>query len=66
MSSKRAIRRKQCTGKVRHDTQEHALVAVRALVKKYAGNIGHLSPYRCGFCGGWHVGHTPGRQRRFL
>lgn len=23
-----------------------------------------LFPYRCGFCGAWHVGHRSSRQRR--
>lgn len=57
MSSKRALRRKQCKGKVRHETREFALIALR-----HTRSYGNLSPYKCRFCGGWHIGHTPGMQ----
>lgn len=57
MSSKRALRRKQCKGKVRHQTEKFAEIAVRN-----TRSTGNLSAYRCSFCGGWHIGHTPGKQ----
>lgn len=57
MSSKRALRRKQCKGKVRHETEAYALIALRN-----TRSIGNLSAYSCRFCGGWHIGHTPGKQ----
>lgn len=62
MSSKRAIRRRACKGKVRHVDQVAAQTAIRALVRA-KGDQGPLSPYRCRFCGGWHFGHTPGAAR---
>lgn len=60
MSSKRRIRRKSCKGKVRHTCLEHAHAALRALRKV---DEDRMSAYRCQFCGGFHVGHTPGDQR---
>lgn len=61
MSSKRALRRKKCTGKIPHETIEAArLAAAKLLSRKPCGE--HLSPYRCGFCSKFHVGHTPGRN----
>ncbi len=35
--------------------------AIRRLVLE-RGYQGHLSPYPCRFCGGYHFGHTPGRN----
>lgn len=57
MASKRAVRRKQCDGKVRHPTQAVAANARRALIKA-KGWTGTINTYRCPFCGGWHIGHT--------
>lgn len=61
MSSKRAIRRRSCKGKVRHASHEHAVIALVKTVR--GGANGHMSAYRCRFCGGWHIGHTPGQER---
>lgn len=60
MSSKRRIRRKSCKGKVRHTSLEHA-DAHRHALSRLDGD--RMSAYRCRFCGGWHVGHTPGAKR---
>ncbi len=60
MSSKRRIRRKSCKGKVRHESAQHAWAHVRALRKR---DDDRMNTYHCQFCGGWHVGHTPGAQR---
>lgn len=57
MSSKRAIRRKACKGKVRHQCAEHAWAHLRALLKKRDDGL-RMNVYRCRFCGGWHVGHS--------
>jgi hypothetical protein len=62
MSSKRALRRRSCKGKVRHQGQEQAFAALRSLARA-RGLDGAMNPYRCPFCGGWHIGHTPGRNR---
>ncbi len=64
MSSKRAIRRNQCTGKVRHTSTEHAMAARRAIVRSNPNSAGKLNVYRCDFCGGHHVGHRKGSGRR--
>jgi len=63
MSSKRAVRRRQCKRKQRFDDEMAAIRAIRSLVRT-RGRHGHLSPYRCRWCHGWHFGHTP-HQRRF-
>lgn len=58
MSSKRAIRRRACQGKVRHAEETHAYAALRSLHAR--GRVAvheHMGVYRCGFCGGWHTGH---------
>lgn len=65
MSSKRAQRRKACTGKVRHATQEAAVAAIKQLTRTH-GWQGYLVPYRCQFCGGFHFGHPPAHVRRAM
>lgn len=61
MASKRRLRRKQCAGKNRHKTHEAALIEIRMIRKRY-GHQGQVNPYRCPFCGAFHIGHTPGRN----
>lgn len=58
MSSKRAIRRRACKGKVRHASIEAAQAHVGALnrTKGYKP----MDAYRCQFCGGYHVGQRRG------
>lgn len=58
MASKRRLRRKACTGKIRHADALAAFAHIRALFRS-KGYQGHLNAYRCGFCGGYHVGHAP-------
>ncbi len=53
MASKRRIRGKSCTGKIRHKTREGAEAHARDLRSKGE----RVWVYRCHFCGGWHVGH---------
>lgn len=57
MSSKRAIRRKACTGKVRHANLTDAMAHRAHYQKKFGGT---MSAYHCSFCGGYHIGHRPG------
>lgn len=57
MSSKRARRRRACSGKQRHPTEEAARAHVAALYHQ-RGALG-LNIYKCKFCGAWHVGHRP-------
>jgi hypothetical protein len=58
MASKRRIRRLQCGGKIRYETQDQAYGGLRkhTLMRK---ETWPMSPYRCRFCRGWHIGHTP-------
>jgi len=56
MSSKRKLRRKKCEGKTRYTTRDSAWCAARKLKKTLAQNI---RAYKCKFCKGWHIGHTP-------
>ena len=56
MASKRAVRRRACTGKIHHASEGAAWAAAR----KTPGT----RPYRCSFCGDFHVGHRPGAMRR--
>ncbi|KQT52202.1 MULTISPECIES: hypothetical protein [unclassified Aureimonas] len=58
MASKRRLRRKSCTSKVRHETEGSAWGVVRNLIRKGKGD--GLRAYRCGNCSGWHVGHPIG------
>ncbi len=56
MASKRAIRRKACEQKTRYTTAEDAGTAARRNSKFTDSRIGS---YKCKFCQGWHIGHTP-------
>ena len=61
MSSKRRLRRKQCLHKNRHKSAQAATFEIIAILKRH-GHRGHICPYRCPFCGMYHVGHTPGKN----
>lgn len=65
MASKRAIRRKACTGKRRYGTQADARRAISQLTRA-RGWQGLLVPYRCKFCGGFHFGHPPAHVRKAI
>jgi hypothetical protein len=54
MSSKRAIRRKACNGKIQYSSYEDALI-----VKKRMNSQGETSlrVYVCNFCKQYHIGH---------
>ncbi len=54
MASKRRLRRKACTGKVRHKAIGDSYIHVKKLAKRGF----FLAPYRCKHCGFWHVGHN--------
>ncbi len=53
MASKRAQRRKECLGKIRHVNALAAYAHIRALFRT-KGYQGHLN-----VCNGFHVGHDP-------
>lgn len=59
MASKRALRRKECSGKKRHASHGNAMVAVHLGGDAYRG----CAPYLCQHCGNWHIGHPPGFLR---
>lgn len=59
MSSRRAIRRRECLGKVRHSSVAAATVAAHR-------TRGRVHAYRCPSCGGYHVGHAPRRMRQAM
>lgn len=59
MSSRRRLRRRACSGKVRHETMGQALAAIAYLRKSGHYDGAPLDVYRCGFCKGYHFGHRP-------
>jgi len=56
MASKRRIKRKSCTGKVRHLSSDAARKALRVTVRHDQVHQ-PMNVYRCQFCGGYHIGH---------
>ena len=64
MSSKRAIRRRACTGKTRHASAAAAYGCLRSMIRGQRAEPGSLNAYRCNFCGGYHVGHRKGSGLR--
>lgn len=54
MTSKRRLRKKMCTGKVKHRSPMMAQIAIRKM-----NPTARYSTYWCRFCGYVHVGHTP-------
>lgn len=62
MASKRNIRRKTCGSKVRYNKADAKQAAFWA--KKRSGDI--IVPYRCKYCGAYHIGHVPAVVNRIL
>ena len=60
MASKRRLRRKSCTGKVRHTSPEAGHDHIGQL-NRNKGYQGRMDVYRCRFCSGFHVGHSKTR-----
>lgn len=63
MASKRRLRRKSCTGKVRYTC---AADAKEAATKACRRSGQWIVPYGCPFCGGLHIGHPPARVRQSI
>ena len=61
MSSKRRIKRRSCTGKVRHVDSAAARKALRATVR-HDEEHQTMNVYHCRFCGGYHIGHRSQRR----
>jgi hypothetical protein len=60
MSSKRAVRRRSCTGKVRYVDFAAADWAMHRLLRHEGPQDGRrMNVYRCRFCRGFHFGHAP-------
>ena len=57
MASKRAKRRKACTGKQRYAGKRAAVTAVNSMarVRGRHGRPEFVRPYPCDLCGGWHL-----------
>lgn len=49
--------RRQCVGKIAHETKQAALSHVFSLVRGGARK-GRVSAYKCKVCGKWHVGNA--------
>lgn len=61
MASKRRLRRRACLGKVRYSIGSVAQEAAR----KTSGLVhSRLLAYKCVYCNGYHIGHTPARLRQ--
>ncbi len=65
MPGQNAQRRKACLGKQRYATHADAEAALRALAQGRDWQS-WLAVYRCGFCGGHHVGHVPAKVRQAI
>lgn len=61
MSSKRRLRRRTCESKVRRTKEE---AETYAYYSRKRGIM--IYPYKCKFCGGWHVGHPNKRQLKAI
>jgi hypothetical protein len=60
MASKRRIRRKQCTGKIRYATKAEATLAAKRQWQYKA----YYCAYHCLFCNGYHIGRPPHKKKR--
>lgn len=65
MASKRRLRRRKCTNKVRYATEQAARSASAGLARHEQAlglNSRWINAYRCPHCGGWHVGHSGAKR----
>lgn len=65
MSSKRRIRRNECKGKQRFDSQKAAQGAIGRL-RRNTGTTAWLTAYRCRWCPFYHFGHAPRAVRQAM
>jgi len=54
---------KECGSKIRYEQRRLAEDEVRRLYREWRAQ--RLHAYRCGHCGGWHVGHKMAYGRRW-
>lgn len=52
--------RRSCSGKLRHNSRERALVVLARM--RCDGVGGEIQPYRCIWCVYWHLGHPTGSR----
>jgi hypothetical protein len=57
MASKRQLRRRSCTGKVRYPERGPAEWARKKSYLRFE-YTGKYNVYKCTFCNGWHIGHN--------
>jgi hypothetical protein len=58
VSSRRRLRRRSCARKRRYPSAVLAVRAAAAIQGRREPAATPLSAYPCGFCAGWHIGHT--------
>lgn len=62
MASKRRVKRqaqaRQCGHKRGYATEATARTAMHLLIRATAPTA-HMTPYKCPWCGLFHIGHTP-------
>ena len=54
---KNLFRDKSCSGKKKYSSEAEALDMLE-IQKSYGKPVDDIRPYRCGFCGKWHLGHA--------
>ena len=60
MASKRRVKRKRCTNKIRYASMDTALQQRKWMLRNATAGT-KISAYPCPNCGGFHVGHQPSR-----
>jgi len=63
MSSKRAIRRRECGGKIQYDTMAKAVKACWTYQQEFGG---WMRAYRCKFCKQFHIGHPNAKIKQSI
>jgi hypothetical protein len=65
--SKAQKRRRECERKTTYPDRSVASAVANAANGR-PGALGHngnvIAPYRCRWCGGWHIGHEPSQRGR--
>jgi hypothetical protein len=61
MSSARGRKRKECTGKIKYDSMNQAVMVLKNLKVN-----DDLHTYKCQFCGKWHLGHMTYKIRKII
>lgn len=57
MAKQKTKDKRRCKKKLKHDSYEHAMIAMKKTMKK--SFIFHrMRPYKCSVCGRWHIGRT--------